>query len=614
MGDSAKAKTRSAARGSTNSSLAPGTRAFSPRPDLASQIAASAGPVTSEKEARSWLEKQGWILASEQYSKNKLADILFSVALAFKLPNEAVTALRSVAYLLRDLGKDDLASTISAKLIDKIANGLSKPIDKFSDSIAAANNFLLATSQQQASDLLSLQDSVKQQNDLTKSLAESSAKLSQNSAPPALSDSAWPLLTPTNPITPQPIHPSSLLHAHNAPPAAPKLLHRVALSSKQLLIEYGPLEENEAPRDKSIEAQRDLRLLFNKWIDNASTSPEGVAHPPSRAIRSVAIFERPAMLLEFESSDAKDNFAVICANNPSLLSVINPKARIRPCTYAIICRFVPCLGQFDPSIDDHLRNIERENDLSVGSITAASWCKRPDKRAPNQSTATLKVACSNPETANRLLTGRIRIEDHLVSVRKDLRIPTRCVKCQGYGHTQDVCTGIAKCSNCSSESHSSINCSSAPKCVSCGNGSSHPSSSPSCPAFMHKSDALVDRYPENAMPYFPTNESWTWAAAPSNPSPAPFPLPPPQLANPRQRHSPRPMRQNQRRHYNNNLPPHPSTLPPHPPSNPQSRQMDNGWPMDRQYQTTLMNAWGPQPPITLSATPHDVTPPLAPSP
>ena len=153
-------------------------------------------------------------------------------------------------------------------------------------------------------------------------------------------------------------------------------------------------------------------------------------------MRSVTIFNRLALLLEFESTVSKDSFVKLCDNNSFLLKEIGLKARIRPCTFPII---FPCQGQFDPTNSSHLHNIEQENDPVDGSIVSTSWCKRLEKRSPNQSTATLKVACLNLETANKLLTGRICVEDHLVNVCKDLRIPIRCVKCQEYGHTQDTC-------------------------------------------------------------------------------------------------------------------------------------------------------------------------------
>ena len=282
MGDSLKSKnsTRSSARGTSNGNLAPGNRTLSPRADLDSQITASTGPVTSVKDASSWLKKKGWILATEQCSKTKLAQILFTAVLSFKLPPEVDTALRSVAYLICDQGEDDFASSVSAELIDKITNKLSDPIDKLTNSISSANTFLLAASQQQATELLSLQESVKQQNDLTKSLAESSEKLIQSSASRGLTDTAWLLLSASNPTSPHSIHPASLLHTHNSSPAVPKLLHQVSLASKQLLIDYGPLDENEAPWDKSIESQRDLRQLFNQWTDNFTITPVGEDPPP----------------------------------------------------------------------------------------------------------------------------------------------------------------------------------------------------------------------------------------------------------------------------------------------------------------------------------------------
>ena len=194
--------------------------------------------------------------------------------------------------------------------------------------------------------------------------------------------------------------------------------------------------------------------------------------------------------------------------------------------YAVIFRFVPCNGPFDPSIDKHLRNIENENDLLANSIAAASWCKRLDRRAPSQTTATLKVARTNPDVANRLLTGRIRVDDHLVTMHKDIRIPLRCIKCQEYGHTQDACIGVEKCANCTTEFHQTASCDKSPVFVSCRPSSQHPSMSPMCPTFMQKCNALDQRFPKNSMPYFPSTESWTWAAAPGQPSATRHPPPP----------------------------------------------------------------------------------------
>ena len=205
--------------------------------------------------------------------------------------------------------------------------------------------------------------------------------------------------------------------------------------------------------------------------------------------------------------------------NDFLLKELSPKACIRPRAYNVIFRFIPCGGSFDLSLEEHLCNIEKGNDLQANSISTASWCKHPNKRLPGQTTATLKVACANPDVANHLLTGHIRVDGHLVIVKKDICIPLRCIKCQDYGHTRDSCIRVERYLNCSSEFHQSDKCNRSPTCVLCSPGFNHPSTFPNCPTFLRKCDALDGCFPKTTMPYFPSKDSWTWAASPANPPP-----------------------------------------------------------------------------------------------
>jgi hypothetical protein len=113
MDNSSKSKVnpRSSSCGSNNrGKTLVGSRTFLPRSDLEAQVAASASPVSSVDEAHSWLEKKGWMLTSEPYTKSQLAEVLFSAALSFKLPAEADTAIHSVAYLIWEQSEDEVAS------------------------------------------------------------------------------------------------------------------------------------------------------------------------------------------------------------------------------------------------------------------------------------------------------------------------------------------------------------------------------------------------------------------------------------------------------------------------------------------------------------------------
>ena len=143
-------------------------------------------------------------------------------------------------------------------------------------------------------------------------------------------------------------------------------------------MDYGPLDKGEQLYPKSVEAQRELHQHFNGWIDKYNTPEmtEGQPLPtPSCTVCNMSIFNHPTMLLKFDSVESKNIFAEMVDKNVLLLNEINPKAHIRPCTFAVIFWFVPCTGPFDPSLDYHLRNIEKKNNLRMNSIAAALWCK-----------------------------------------------------------------------------------------------------------------------------------------------------------------------------------------------------------------------------------------------
>ena len=51
---------------------------------------------------------------------------------------------------------------------------------------------------------------------------------------------------------------------------------------------------------------------------------------PSHAVRNMSIFDRPAMLLEFNSVESKNIFMEMVKKNTLLLNKINPKVHIQP--------------------------------------------------------------------------------------------------------------------------------------------------------------------------------------------------------------------------------------------------------------------------------------------
>ena len=105
MGDSAKQKSSSWTSScgiNSQNTTSQNSQDFLPWANQEAQILASPSLVSSAKDAWSWLEKKGWALNSEIYSKSKLADILLLATLSFKLPAKADTAIHSVAFLIWD--------------------------------------------------------------------------------------------------------------------------------------------------------------------------------------------------------------------------------------------------------------------------------------------------------------------------------------------------------------------------------------------------------------------------------------------------------------------------------------------------------------------------------
>ncbi|KAG1818629.1 uncharacterized protein BJ212DRAFT_1203171, partial [Suillus subaureus] len=102
------------------------------------------------------------------------------------------------------------------------------------------------------------------------------------------------------------------------------------------------------------------------------------------------------------------------------------------------------------------------------------------------------------------------IDSECFAVCKDRKEPIHCAKCQQYSHIACNCTmSLDTCSTCSSKHHTTqctAYCTTC--CVNC-KSSTHTSWSRKCLEFICRCELLDEKYPENRMPYFPTESAWT---------------------------------------------------------------------------------------------------------
>ena len=81
-----------------------------------------------------------------------------------------------------------------------------------------------------------------------------------------------------------------------------------------------------------------------------------------------------------------------------------------------------------------MRQVEKDNGLPDGSLLRAPWIKPVHWRACDQTCGHVILVASAADTVNKILTNSLVICQKCVYTEKCKKEPTRCLKCQGWGH------------------------------------------------------------------------------------------------------------------------------------------------------------------------------------
>lgn len=294
-------------------------------------------------------------------------------------------------------------------------------------------------------------------------------------------------------------------------------LAREAIKERQLLIDFPancPLAAGKSSHAQLVERVHKALAAIPRE-DNIDLE-----------MKAVSQFKQGGMTIEFKTKEAA---IYICTNEETknlLLKNLDPNATIKERTYPVVIPFIPVT--FNPTSDTALRKLEDENNWTKGSLASARWIKLAEKRMSTQQVAHVLINFTEPMEANTAIRDGITFYQLKLWLKKNRRKPIRCAKCQHFGHIAHEC--IAKgdtCANCGNN-HRSNDCTTKDKnyCTSCET-EDHSSWSRDCPFFKKKCDDTDKCYPDNSMPFFPTNEEWTQVAAPPKPAPYCKPAPPP---------------------------------------------------------------------------------------
>ena len=274
---------------------------------------------------------------------------------------------------------------------------------------------------------------------------------------------------------------------------------------RQLLVSYSSNEQNTTLHVSLM----DLKIKANTIAEEI----EDTEKPESVKIDGVSRTRDGSLLLLMNTKES-----ATWLRNPRIEYKFVDKfaigTHIRDRAYNILVRWVPIT--FEPSNKAHLREIEEVNNILDHSIQKARWIKPIIRRRAGQTRAHAIITLNSAEAANSIIRNGIDLFGVRVKAERTKQEPMQCLKCRGWEHKAQDCKEQADtCGTCGSN-HCTSNCKSKDKlyCTSCKTDS-HASWDRACPEFQRRCSNYDLRYPENNMPYFPTEQNWTMTTRPS---------------------------------------------------------------------------------------------------
>lgn len=496
--------------------------------------------INSVAQARAYLAEKKLLPADEPTEYRILSHILFTLA-ATKATSSGVTTrgtltkdltdgLRAVAYCL-----EDHALKAPCNEIQRATQELATLTEHTKEQFAALEQKLTAASLSARADLeltsAMIKTSAQKALDDIQNAAAAAASHMQNNATPAQAAGGQPQ---PNPQPPAPVtYASALTRNSHVPADHATAVARQDAKRRQVIITKAP--------GASIETLRDLKepeiLAKARFaLEEAQTSLglDGQQRLQSRFV-SARKLRSEDIALDCNSEEIVQ-WMDDADHKKAFLDFFGPNVLLGKKLLQIKVDWVPV--SYVPGTAEAAREIETNNNLPTGSIENVRWMKPTRRRQTGQKTATICINLRDPNVANRLIRDDIAIGGVRRKAKRLQVYPTRCLKCQEYGHIADACRAEASiCSTCGSTEHGSPDCtiantdSASHYCVPC-KSKGHASYASDCPTLRRKRERHDNAFPENRYLYFPTGEPYTWAIAgevrPDQPPSAPPRTVPPQ--------------------------------------------------------------------------------------
>jgi hypothetical protein len=290
----------------------------------------------------------------------------------------------------------------------------------------------------------------------------------------------------------------------NAVNADPRVLYDLDRRDKQILIDIFDKEGTNTLANSLAELVGKANEALGK-IEDANK-------PKDIKVLAASKGRRQTVLLTLNSKEAVQWIRETDIEM-AFTSAFSEGSHIRARAYNIIVPRVPIT--FDPKSEAHLREVEEANGLNRLTIASAKWIKPIGRRRLDQTHAyaILSIACI--ASVNTLIRDGLNICGTKVRPSKQKHEPIQCMKCRRWGHFATECLADKDTCGTCGEEHRTIACKGRDKlfCVSCGDNS-HASWDRHCPEFLRRCAIMDERNPQNAMPFYPSDQDWTLVTRP----------------------------------------------------------------------------------------------------
>jgi hypothetical protein len=454
---------------------------------------------TAGEQARGALTAAKCLGTEEQVAPGNAYTILARILGKFRegISDEAKLALQAFAALLQ-AGEDH--EYISNKMMDAIAKRVESKIENVMDNGLAKMSGMVESVIANQREIQEASADLAGKTEALQKLArvvESSAKVTSTS-----SDQL------TNTVT---SYKEALLSAGNTTPRNsatqsptaredPRLTRDLDRKQRQFLLEMG----KEVVEGKSV---TELKEKIDAVLSSLTPTP-----PEGAKVQEINKLRNGGIIIQLATKEAAD-WLREPFNKHAFTSELDTNAHIKDRAFPILVPRVPLT--FDPSNQEHLREVEGANNLAPNTINKARWIKPVYRRHPKQRFAYATLSLNSAHEANRLIRDGLYVCSNRTYPKRLKYEPKQCMKCRKWGHFASECNAtIDTCGTCG-EDHGTRECVKEGKryCVACRTND-HASWDRSCPEFQRKSAQFDEMHPENALTYFPTEESWTLTARP----------------------------------------------------------------------------------------------------